>query len=86
MSDEQATPEITDLGEIPATATTPETTGMLSIRYMDGVPVLVVTGGTAPETITAVDGSGTPSALYTAGPIVGPGVRVSSFSNWVNNT
>ncbi|MFI6170406.1 hypothetical protein ACIBCN_26740 [Nocardia sp. NPDC051052] len=75
MSDEQITPENTELGENPATEIEikpeePEEVAMLSLRYVDGVPTLVVSGGTvAPAAIIAVDSSGTPVALYTGGPV-----------------
>ncbi|MFI6041832.1 hypothetical protein ACIA8C_09370 [Nocardia sp. NPDC051321] len=72
MSDEQVTPENTESSEIPATEIEikPENVAMLSLRYVDGVPTLVVSGGTvAPAAIMAVDSSGTPVALYTGGPV-----------------
>ncbi|GAB2636427.1 hypothetical protein [Nocardia goodfellowii] len=70
MSDEQATPEVADLGEIPATLIRPDDAATLSLRYVEGVPTLVVTGGAAvPEIITAVDDSGTPVVQYTASPV-----------------
>ncbi|MEU9006475.1 hypothetical protein [Streptomyces sp. NPDC048551] len=48
----------------------PEDIGTLSIEYRDGVPVVVVSGGTyIPAGLKAVDGSGNPVAAYTAGPI-----------------
>jgi hypothetical protein len=72
MSDEQVTPANAESSEIPATEIEikPGDVAMLSLRYVDGVPTLVVSGGTAvPAAITAVDDSGTPVALYTGGPV-----------------
>ncbi|QIS03976.1 hypothetical protein F5X71_18075 [Nocardia brasiliensis] len=71
MSDE-ANRENTESSENPATEIEiePEQVAMLSLRYVDGVPTLVVSGGTlAPAAITAVDSSGTPVAMYTGGPV-----------------
>lgn len=80
MSDEQAPPEVTDLGEIPATQPSPEDTATLSLRYVEGVPALVVNGATTvPETIIALDGSGTPVAAYTAGPVAKVSARTVNF-------
>jgi hypothetical protein len=60
---------LTDIGEIPATQPAPDLPGTLSLRYQDGVPMLVVNGGNAvPETLVVVDGTGTAVAAYTAGP------------------
>jgi hypothetical protein len=38
MSDEQATPEVTDLGEIPATLIRPDDAATLSLRYVRECP------------------------------------------------
>ncbi|MCX5077938.1 hypothetical protein ACWGCI_16215 [Streptomyces sp. NPDC054949] len=66
MPEEEAAPfEIIDVTEVK-----PEDVGTLSLRYVDGTPVLVVSGGTAfPAGITLVDGSGNAVAVYTAGPL-----------------
>ncbi|MEU4350490.1 hypothetical protein [Streptomyces sp. NPDC023838] len=71
MSDEQYTPpEIIDVTPVPASEVNPEDVGTLSLRYVDGQPVLVISGGTAfPAGITLVDGSGNAVAAYTAGPL-----------------
>ncbi|MEU9033059.1 hypothetical protein AB0D46_37285 [Streptomyces sp. NPDC048383] len=45
MSDITPAPEVTDLGLIPSSEVKPDDVGALSVRYVDGVPVLVVTGG-----------------------------------------
>ncbi|MCM2425095.1 hypothetical protein [Streptomyces sp. RKAG337] len=69
MSDITPEPEMTDLGLIPSSEAKPEAVGTLSVRYVDGAPVLVVTAGTVmPATITVVDAAGIPVAAYTAGP------------------
>ncbi|MFJ1869437.1 hypothetical protein ACIOD1_33115 [Streptomyces sp. NPDC088097] len=84
MTDEQITPEVTDLGTvpesgitqsavIPATEVAAQDVGVLSVRYVDGTPVLVVSGGTAlPAELTAVNGSGAAVASYTGTPIARP--------------
>lgn len=55
--------------EAPETEVKPEDVGMLAIRYVDGVPQITVSGGTAiPEGMAVVDGQGTPVAFYQAGP------------------
>ena len=60
---------LTDIGEIPATQPVPDLPGTLSLRYQDGVPMLVVNGSNAvPETLVVVDGTGIAVAAYTAGP------------------
>ncbi|MFJ1795554.1 hypothetical protein [Kitasatospora griseola] len=62
--------EITDLGLIPNGEVNPEDVGALSLRYVDGVPQLVISGGTViPAALRIVDQSGTPVATYTAGPL-----------------
>ncbi len=59
-----------NLGQIPSTEVKPEDMGMLSLRYVDGVPQLVVSGGTAlPAILTVVDASGKAVGAYTAGPV-----------------
>jgi hypothetical protein len=80
VSDPKTTmPEVTDLGAIPGTEGGPAApnlvgvpvteikpdVGMLSLRYVDGVPQLVVSGGTTiPASLTVVDTLGTPVAKY----------------------
>ncbi|MFI7240266.1 hypothetical protein [Streptomyces cyaneofuscatus] len=77
--------EVTDVGEIPSTVISSETTdvpliseseikpediGSLSLRYADGVPVLVVSGGTViPAGLTVVDASGDVVGAYSAEPV-----------------
>ncbi|MCX4826040.1 hypothetical protein OG883_40930 [Streptomyces sp. NBC_01142] len=86
MSDEQArTAETVPLGEIPATEVNPEDVGTLSLRYVDGVPVLVVSGGSIiPASLTVVNESGSPIAKYAAGPAseeIGPPIGVRSSTH-----
>ncbi|WP_406507157.1 hypothetical protein [Streptomyces sp. NBC_00212] len=70
VDDKQATAEVTDLGLIPATEIKPEDVGTLSLRYTDGVPVLVVSGGTVtPAAIRVVDGTGKTVGNYAAAPM-----------------
>lgn len=58
------------LGMIPATQAKPEIT-ILSLRYMDGLPQLVVHGQTSlPNRLDAVDASGTVVATYAVSPAV----------------
>ncbi|MFF5488724.1 hypothetical protein [Streptomyces virginiae] len=60
---------VTDLGLIPVTEVKPEEVGSLSLRYTDGTPVLVVTGGAViPATVAIVDGSGNTVGAYTVAP------------------
>ena len=57
-----------------ATEVKPEDVGTLSLRYVDGVPQLVVSGGTVlPARLTVVDASGKAVGAYTAGPLSSPG-------------
>ncbi|MGW8782589.1 hypothetical protein ACWGNM_31625 [Streptomyces sp. NPDC055796] len=57
----------TDLGRIPADQVKPEDIGTLSLRYVDGQPQLVVSGGTViPAGLTVVDGAGNAVAAYAA--------------------
>jgi hypothetical protein len=66
--DSASAAEATDLGFIPATEVKPEDIGALSLRYVDGVPVVVVSGGQGvPQTVAIVDESGAPVAAYSAG-------------------
>ncbi|UQA94918.1 hypothetical protein [Streptomyces halobius] len=58
-----------EIQQIPATEVKPEDIGSLSLRYVDGVPQLVVSGGTGiPADLTVVDASGSAVATYAAGP------------------
>ncbi|MFD7497971.1 hypothetical protein ACFV8T_37455 [Streptomyces sp. NPDC059832] len=60
-----------DVALIPAAEVNPEHVGALSLRYVDGQPQLVVSGGTViPAGLTVVDGSGDPVAPYIAGKVV----------------
>ncbi|KOU65123.1 hypothetical protein [Streptomyces sp. IGB124] len=92
MSDDQDTPEVTDLGSIPGTVDSTEGTnlgaipqtqvtpedGLLSVRYTDGAALLVVTGGNAiPAQLTVVDQSGRVVASYT-GAVTPPAARTSA--------
>lgn len=82
MSDEQP-PElqITDVTTVPASEVKPEDVGTLSLRYVDGAPVLVITGGhLAPSAIPAVNESGDVVATFTAGPAVKTEARVSNIA------
>ncbi|MFD7972697.1 hypothetical protein, partial [Streptomyces clavifer] len=57
----------TALRPFPVTEVTPDEVGMVSVRYVEGTPQLVITGGTViPAVLTAVDGSGDVVAEYTA--------------------
>ncbi|MFF4331135.1 hypothetical protein ACFYZT_32100 [Streptomyces sp. NPDC001591] len=65
----QRTPEAAEPALIPAEGVNPEDIGTLSLRYVDGQPVIVVSGGTyIPAGLKVVDGSGTLGAIYTASP------------------
>ncbi|GHD36111.1 hypothetical protein GCM10010317_000020 [Streptomyces mirabilis] len=86
MSDEQVnTAETVPLGEIPAAEVNPEDVGTLSLRYVDGVPVLVVSGGSIiPASLTVVNESGSPIANYAAGPAseeIGQPIGVRTISH-----
>ncbi|MFE7598106.1 hypothetical protein [Streptomyces sp. NPDC057494] len=64
----QFTPPTTEPTLIPADQVKPEDVGRLSLRYVDGVAQLVVSGGTAiPGGLAVVDESGNTVAAYTAG-------------------
>ncbi|MER5624332.1 hypothetical protein ABT061_25190 [Streptosporangium sp. NPDC002544] len=59
--------ETGDLGTVPNGEVTPEDVAALSVRYVDGQPVIVASDGTAvPSAVTVVDGTGTPVAMYVA--------------------
>lgn len=84
MSDEQATPEVSDVRSFPTTVIAPEASevtllpvaevkpediGSLSLRYVDGVATLVVSGGTVlPAELPVLDGQGNAVASFTGGP------------------
>lgn len=54
------------LGSIPMTEIRSQEVGTFSVRYVDGTPHLVVTGGTViPPVLTVLDGSGSVVAEYT---------------------
>ncbi|WP_406507141.1 hypothetical protein [Streptomyces sp. NBC_00212] len=78
MPDEHDGIQVTDLGAIPATEIRPEDVGTLSVRYVDAVPVLTISGGAAdPAALTVQDASGNPVGIYTAGPLdVAPTARI----------
>ncbi|MFJ6798904.1 hypothetical protein [Streptomyces sp. NPDC091268] len=62
-------PDVSDVRLIPASEVKPEDLGMLSLRYVDGTPVLVVSSGTAlPAGLTVLDASGNAVAVYAARP------------------
>ncbi|MEU3048819.1 hypothetical protein ABZ705_20310 [Streptomyces sp. NPDC006984] len=74
-------PDVTDLGAIPGTEDSTERpdlipvtevkledVGTLRLRCVDGVPQLVVSGGTAiPASLTVVDGAGNAVGTYATG-------------------
>ncbi|MFD7496410.1 hypothetical protein ACFV8T_29165 [Streptomyces sp. NPDC059832] len=63
------TAEVTDLELVPASDVKPEDVGTLSLRHVDGVPQLVISGGTyIPAELTVVDGASKPVARYSMGP------------------
>ncbi|MFD9357271.1 hypothetical protein [Streptomyces sp. NPDC060031] len=68
MPEKQRTPpEGSGLTIIPAVEVKPEEVGPLSLRYVDGVPQLVISGGTVPPTGWQwVDGDGNVLAAYIA--------------------
>ena len=71
MPDGQAAPEATEVPIIPPSDVKPEDVGTLSLRYVDGVPTVVITGGTAiPQSLAATDGAGNLIATYTATPAI----------------
>ncbi|PYC67786.1 hypothetical protein C7C46_30035 [Streptomyces tateyamensis] len=60
-------PASPDLSAVPVTEVKPEDIGTLSLRYVDGVAQLVVSGGTViPATLAVVSGSGDNVATYEA--------------------
>ncbi|MCD9899078.1 hypothetical protein LUR56_00965 [Streptomyces sp. MT29] len=68
MTGEQSDIQVTESVTTPSTEVKPEDVGTLSLRYVDGAPHLVVSGGAAvPAVLPVVDGSGQPVANYTAG-------------------
>ncbi|MEV7401994.1 hypothetical protein AB0N93_16610 [Streptomyces sp. NPDC091267] len=84
MSDEPATPKVSDVRSFPTTVITPEASevmllpvaevkpediGSLSLRYVDGVATLVVSGGTVlPAELPVLDGQGNAVASFSGGP------------------
>ncbi|MFD4123624.1 hypothetical protein ACFWIN_05950 [Streptomyces sp. NPDC127049] len=59
-------PQRAALGNIPMTEIGSQDVGTFSVRYVDGTPQLVVTGGTViPPVLTVLDGSGSVVAEYT---------------------
>ncbi|MFI6956431.1 hypothetical protein ACIBJI_23515 [Nocardia sp. NPDC050408] len=57
-----------ELVVVPATEVALEDVGALSVRYTDGVPELVLTGGrVVPTLLPVTDGAGNLLATYTAG-------------------
>jgi hypothetical protein len=74
--EKQTPPEDSGLTIIPAAEVKPEEVGTLSLRYVDGVAQLVVSGGTiVPAGLTVVDESGNPVAAYAAAPPVASQTR-----------
>ncbi|MFF4104376.1 hypothetical protein [Streptomyces sp. NPDC001903] len=73
------TNQVADAALIPADQVKPEDIGTLSLRYVDGVPQLVVSSGTAiPAGLTVVDAAGNAVAAYTAAPLkTAPTARVA---------
>ncbi|MFD3788816.1 hypothetical protein [Streptomyces cyaneofuscatus] len=67
----QVTSQTAEPTLIPATEVKPEDIGALSLRYVNGVAQLVVSGGTAiPAGLTVVDADGNDVAAYkAAGPV-----------------
>ncbi|GAB7186793.1 hypothetical protein ATKI12_6624 [Kitasatospora sp. Ki12] len=66
----QGKPVTTEPTLVPASEVKPEDLGSLSLRYVDGQPQLVVSGGTfIPAGLTVVNDSGTPVAAYAASPL-----------------
>ncbi|MFE9368153.1 hypothetical protein ACFYNN_36585 [Streptomyces sp. NPDC006978] len=64
MPEQEAPFEVIDVSEVK-----PEDVGTLSLRYVDGAPQLVLTGGTVfPTTLQLVNGSGNVLGAYTANP------------------
>ncbi|MBT2492922.1 hypothetical protein J7E96_31325 [Streptomyces sp. ISL-96] len=65
MSEEKAPFEIIDVSEVK-----PEDAGTLSLRYVDGTPVLVVSGGTAiPTNLAVANAEGALVASYAISPV-----------------
>ncbi|MFF4104364.1 hypothetical protein [Streptomyces sp. NPDC001903] len=73
--------ESTDANLIPASEVKPEDVGMLSLRYVNRVPVLVVNGGRfMPARLTAVDATGRPIAAFTAGQHLTASTRMNAVA------
>ncbi|MFB7082556.1 hypothetical protein [Streptomyces sp. NPDC056308] len=61
----QYKPAAAEAAPIPADQVKPEDIGKLAIEYRDGQPVIVVSGGKyIPETLAAVDTSGSAVSTY----------------------
>ncbi|MEU4730740.1 hypothetical protein [Streptomyces sp. NPDC023588] len=70
-------PTTPNLDGVPVTEVKPEDMGTLSLRYVDGLPQLVVSGGKAlPAGLMVVDESGAAVANYTASPGSAPQSRM----------
>ncbi|MFD4935311.1 hypothetical protein ACFWB2_40275 [Streptomyces virginiae] len=68
----QFTFKTTEPALVPADQVKPEDVGTLAIRYVDGTPQLVVSGGPAiPARLAVVNESGNEVTAYTAGPVPG---------------
>ncbi|MEU0630746.1 hypothetical protein [Streptomyces sp. NPDC005989] len=66
---------------IPAAEVKAEDVGTLSLRYVDGAPVVVVSGGTViPAGLTVVDETGRPAAVYTASSLPANGTAIAGGS------
>ncbi|MEU0941026.1 hypothetical protein [Embleya sp. NPDC005971] len=73
---------------VPVTEVKPEEIGVLSLRYVDGQPQLVVSGGKAiPSGLAVVDAAGNAVAAYSVGPILEARQRqiigyVTQYDGW----
>lgn len=69
MIDKAKNPEVSELALIPANEAAPKDVGTLSVRYQEGVPVLVLTGGKlSPAQLTVTDASGKTIGAFSAQP------------------
>ncbi|MFB0631568.1 hypothetical protein [Streptomyces sp. AB3(2024)] len=67
MADEQGGIQVSESVTIPAAEVKPDDLGTLSLRYVEGVAQLVLSGGSVmPAGLTVVDGSGNAVAVYAA--------------------
>ncbi|MFF3350503.1 hypothetical protein [Streptomyces sp. NPDC002779] len=72
----------TGLTLISADEVKPEEVGVLSLRYVDGTPTLVISGGQViPQGLKVVDAAGEPVAFYTADPATPAGTRYYRFAS-----